>query len=205
MINRGGTMDKSIYIKTDDENKKMSKYIYAASLLDEPWLESCMEDSEAKDSNSSLVTEIENAFNTFNSFGNELNDVCKFINQIYKDEQNNKNSNQSYSANFEVLVSVINRLRVYFEETKNQLSELGLDIVNIKEINNLIKHIADQIDVLALNVAIEASRLGKDGAEISKAACKIKKLAMTAEMLESMTKQILIKHNIIFDDNNLDF
>lgn len=87
----------------------------------------------------------------------------------------------------------IKSLATTLENTEEGVKELSLSIQNIAGILDVIKWIADQTNLLALNAAIEAARAGEQGRGFAVVADEVRSLALNTQNSTSEIESMITK------------
>ncbi len=93
----------------------------------------------------------------------------------------------------EQTIAAINALTDSVNDSSEKLSGVELEVVNISSILDVIRGIADQTNLLALNAAIEAARAGEQGRGFAVVADEVRSLASRTQQSTQEIQQIIEK------------
>ncbi|RLA79409.1 MAG: hypothetical protein DRG78_13015 [Epsilonproteobacteria bacterium] len=187
-----GDLTKRLPIKSNDELGEVSHYVNG---FIQKIQELIMNIKEISSANVALSESILNGANTLDSLSNKQLETVQKSNALtteaksdldISEELSNKTA-QDIDESYEVLTQLEDISRTVTDmvqkdsETEHELahriSSLAVQTNEIKNILNIIKDIADQTNLLALNAAIEAARAGEHGRGFAVVADEVRKLA----------------------------
>ncbi|HEC1753716.1 TPA: methyl-accepting chemotaxis protein [Campylobacter lari] len=105
----------------------------------------------------------------------------------------------SQSQSLEKSIHAVDQINISMQNVGDKTKEVVTQAENIKEIVNVIKDIADQTNLLALNAAIEAARAGEHGRGFAVVADEVRHLA---EKTEKSLGEIEANVNILVQSVN---
>ena len=135
--------------------------------------------------------------NQFKKMGESITNIGKITSEIdelsqitWMAQEESKSSRQA-SIDGDLLVrqsiEKMDEIRYTIQESSKKIKKLGESAQSITEVTGLIQDITKQINVLALNAAIQAASSGESGREFTIVAQEVQRLAFDSE---SATKKI---------------
>jgi methyl-accepting chemotaxis protein len=136
---------------------------------------------------------------------NIKDDLAKAEESVFTTTQDIKNTQKTLEEMVNILMDVVNKIKSESEselELAGKASALSDRSMQIKDILKIIKDIADQTNLLALNAAIEAARAGEHGRGFAVVADEVRKLAEKTQ--KSLSEIDAVVSLIVQDIQNIE-
>lgn len=201
-----GKLDKQLILNTQDEMGQMSQSIETLrlDLLDIcHGLDSTQQDLDKVcyslvDSAGAIsqgVTEQNNGTNSVQSAVQELSKVSQAISEnVHHAADSAAEANSSATISIQVMqqtIATISSSSTQIDDTALVITELNDDARKIGSVLDVIKGIAEQTNLLALNAAIEAARAGEQGRGFAVVADEVRTLAAKTQQSTEEIHQMI--------------
>ncbi len=140
-----------------------------------------------------LADQISNAMNDMKSSTQEMAEIAASTAENSQQAQHQSHQSQTIITQS---IDSVEQLSTIMQQTSDAVSQLESDSQNIGGVLDVIRGIADQTNLLALNAAIEAARAGEQGRGFAVVADEVRTLASrTQQSTEEINKMIIQLQN----------